>query len=61
SAMSHFRLEIEPRLSDMADGGGLPAGAQDADTAWVPLSRLDAYGVPAPVRKLLDALSGPLL
>ena len=57
---THFRLEIEPRLSDMADGG-LPAGARDADTAWVPLSRLDAYGVPAPVRKLLDALSGPLL
>jgi len=27
----------------------------------VPLSGLDAYGVPAPVRKLLDALSGPLL
>ena len=40
--------------------GGLPL-AQDAETAWVPLSRLDAYGVPAPVRKLLDALSGPLL
>lgn len=58
---THFRIEIEPRLSDMADGGGLPSGARDADTAWVPLSRLDAYGVPAPVRKLLDALSGPLL
>lgn len=58
---THFRLEIEPRLSDLADGGGLPSQARDADTAWVPLSRLDAYGVPAPVRKLLDALSGPLL
>ncbi|NTX30776.1 A/G-specific adenine glycosylase [Burkholderia pyrrocinia] len=58
---THFRLEIEPRLSDMADGGGLPSHARDAETAWVPLSRLDAYGVPAPVRKLLDALSGPLL
>lgn len=58
---THFRLEIEPRLSDIADGGGLPSSARDADTAWVPLSRLDAYGVPAPVRKLLDALSGPLL
>ncbi|WP_455733970.1 NUDIX domain-containing protein, partial [Burkholderia stabilis] len=58
---THFRLEIEPRLSDMADGSGQPSAAQDADTAWVPLSRLDAYGVPAPVRKLLDALSAPLL
>ncbi|RAB80914.1 NUDIX domain-containing protein, partial [Burkholderia multivorans] len=51
---THFRLEIEPRLSDVArEAAAVPfAQAQDADTAWVPLSALDTYGVPAPVRKL---------
>ncbi|RQR77945.1 A/G-specific adenine glycosylase [Burkholderia sp. Bp9012] len=58
---THFRLEIEPRLSDVANGGRPRTHVQDAETAWVPLAGLDAYGVPAPVRKLLDALSGPLL
>ncbi|WP_256251688.1 NUDIX domain-containing protein, partial [Burkholderia ubonensis] len=58
---THFKLEIEPRLSEMGEHGGSDVVAQDAQTAWVPLSGLDAYGVPAPVRKLLDALSGPLL
>ena len=57
---THFKLEIEPRLSEMGNVGG-ECVAQDAQTAWVPLSGLDAYGVPAPVRKLLDALSGSLL
>jgi A/G-specific adenine glycosylase len=33
----------------------------DADTAWVPLSDLDSFGVPAPVRKLLDGLQGSLI
>lgn len=58
---THFRLEIEPRLAEL-DGaaGGAPPAADD-ETAWVLLDRLDAYGVPAPVRKLLDGLSGPLL
>lgn len=46
----------------MTDAGSCGAAAvRDAETAWVPLSRLDAYGVPAPVRKLLDGLSGTLL
>lgn len=59
---THFKLEIEPRLSDMTDAGSCGAAAvRDEETAWVPLSRLDAYGVPAPVRKLLDGLSGTLL
>ncbi|WP_459624830.1 NUDIX domain-containing protein, partial [Burkholderia sp. 3C] len=54
---THFRLEIEPRIAEV----GAQSAAAEADTEWVPLARLDAYGVPAPVRKLLDALSGPLI
>jgi A/G-specific adenine glycosylase len=33
----------------------------DAETVWVALRDIDAYGVPAPVRKLLDGLHGSLL
>ncbi|MBI0327271.1 A/G-specific adenine glycosylase [Burkholderia plantarii] len=58
---THFRLEIEPRIAEVGPASGGQAGAADADTEWVPLARLDAYGVPAPVRKLLDSLSGPLI
>ncbi len=59
---THFKLEIEPRLAELTrqPGAGAP-DASDAETAWVPLRKLDAYGVPAPVRKLLDSLSGSLL
>jgi A/G-specific adenine glycosylase len=35
--------------------------AADSRTVWAPLADLDAYGVPAPVRKLLDALQGTLI
>ncbi len=34
--------------------------AADNQTVWAPLANIDAYGVPAPVRKLLDALQGSL-
>lgn len=59
---THFKLEIEPRLAEL--GGTTAAGAPSAgddETAWVPLGGLDAYGVPAPVRKLLDSLGGSLI
>ncbi|MFW2398522.1 A/G-specific adenine glycosylase, partial [Burkholderia pseudomallei] len=56
-----FRLEIEPRLAELDGAAGGAPPAADGETAWVLLDRLDAYGVPAPVRKLLDGLSGPLL
>jgi len=59
---THFKLDIEPRLVDVdasASSVGLEAG--DSETAWVPLAEIDAYGVPAPVRKLLDSLQGSLL
>jgi len=62
---THFRLDIEPRVIEV-DGGGarparLPLLAHDTQTAWVALREIDAFGVPAPVRKLLDGLTGSLL
>jgi len=57
---THFKLEIEPRLSEVEHL--LTVGeARDEATVWAPLSQLDAYGVPAPVRKLLNGLRGSLL
>ncbi|RDU99901.1 A/G-specific adenine glycosylase [Trinickia dinghuensis] len=61
-SFTHFKLDIEPRCADFnaAPGaGGLEA--RDNETAWVPLAQIDDYGVPAPVRKLLDALKGSLI
>ncbi|MDR5736787.1 A/G-specific adenine glycosylase [Caballeronia sp. LZ016] len=55
---THFKLQIEPRLGQAR---GAPAEAMDAGTVWAPLSRIDSFGVPAPVRKLLDALTGSLI
>ncbi|QSN61556.1 A/G-specific adenine glycosylase [Caballeronia sp. M1242] len=55
---THFKLDIEPRLGEMR---GATPEAKDARTVWAPLSRIDSFGVPAPVRKLLDALTGSLL
>jgi A/G-specific adenine glycosylase len=59
---THFKLDIEPRCAALSQGvGAAGIEARDDDTAWVPLEQLDDYGVPAPVRKLLDALSGSLV
>jgi A/G-specific adenine glycosylase len=60
---THFRLDIEPRIAelDRAGGGNAALALGDAETVWVPLRDIDAYGVPAPVRKLLDGLQGSLL
>ncbi|WP_244814504.1 A/G-specific adenine glycosylase [Caballeronia sp. Lep1P3] len=55
---THFKLEIEPRL---AQARAQSIEAMDGRTVWAPLSRIDSFGVPAPVRKLLDALTGSLL
>jgi A/G-specific adenine glycosylase len=54
---THFKLDIEPRLG-RADA--VPEAAGNL-TVWAPLSNIDAFGVPAPVRKLLDALQGSLI
>jgi A/G-specific adenine glycosylase len=54
---THFKLDIEPRLAH----AGAVTEAADNRTVWAPLAELDAFGVPAPVRKLLDALQGTLV
>lgn len=64
---THFRLEIKPYLVECTQGthtvsaisGGLTMN--DAQTAWVSLREMDAFGIPAPVRKLLDGLRGSLI
>jgi len=64
-AFTHFRLDIEPRVVELDGSGTQPAvsvvEAQDTQTAWVALREIDAFGVPAPVRRLLDGLRGSLL
>ncbi|CCD40756.1 A/G-specific adenine glycosylase [Candidatus Paraburkholderia kirkii UZHbot1] len=55
---THFKLAIEPRLGE-ARGGAREA--MNNETVWAPLARIDSYGVPAPVRKLLDVLTGSLI
>jgi A/G-specific adenine glycosylase len=58
---THFKLDIEPRLAELDRGLGALAALDDAHTAWVALSDLDSFGVPAPVRKLLEGLQGSLI
>ncbi|WP_027211502.1 A/G-specific adenine glycosylase [Burkholderia sp. WSM2232] len=58
---THFKLDIEPRLAELERGVGALAALGDAQTAWVALRDLDSFGVPAPVRKLLDSLQGSLI
>jgi A/G-specific adenine glycosylase len=57
---THFRLDIEPRIAEF-DRSSKHANARDAETVWMSLNELDAYGVPAPVRKLLEGLQGSLI
>ncbi|MFX1671224.1 A/G-specific adenine glycosylase [Paraburkholderia sp. A2WS-5] len=59
---THFKLDIEPRMIELElERRGAGLAANEAETAWVPLREIDAYGVPAPVRKLLDGLRGSLI
>jgi A/G-specific adenine glycosylase len=61
-AFTHFRLDIEPRVAELGRKAPSTGGeVRDDESAWVPLADIDAYGVPAPVRKLLDAMKGSLL
>jgi A/G-specific adenine glycosylase len=55
---THFKLDIEPRLGEARNA---PRELMSAESVWAPLAKIDAYGVPAPVRKLIDALSGSLI
>jgi len=56
---THFKLEIEPRLADLEQAAAYLADGDDY--AWVTLTEIEAYGLPAPVRRLLEGLSGTLL
>ncbi|MGI4812509.1 MAG: A/G-specific adenine glycosylase [Janthinobacterium lividum] len=65
---THFRLEISALEGHVAESqpalpgqGGGDAGCAEDEFAWVALGRLNEVGVPAPVRKLLDSMSGSLL
>ncbi|CAH2798423.1 MAG: A/G-specific adenine glycosylase (EC [uncultured Paraburkholderia sp.] len=58
---THFKLDIEPRLVELNRSVNALTALGDAETAWVMLDDLDSFGVPAPVRKLLDGLQGSLI
>ncbi|WP_084168626.1 A/G-specific adenine glycosylase [Paraburkholderia acidipaludis] len=60
---THFKLDIEPRVVELALKASSTSALElnDGQTAWVPLREIDAFGVPAPVRKLLDGLRGSLI
>jgi A/G-specific adenine glycosylase len=58
---THFRLDIEPRIVELGEAPSAQTNAGDDETVWVALRDIDGYGVPAPVRKLLDGLQGSLL
>lgn len=57
---THFKLDIEPRVIELKPNGATLV-ANEGETVWVTLGEIDAYGVPAPVRKLLDSLRGSLI
>ncbi|WP_411187213.1 A/G-specific adenine glycosylase [Paraburkholderia sp. B3] len=60
---THFKLDIEPRVVELAREMRPTSALElnDGQTAWVALREIDAFGVPAPVRKLLDGLRGSLI
>jgi len=60
---THFKLDIEPRVVELAGDAKSASTLElgDGQTAWVALHEIDAFGVPAPVRKLLDGLRGSLI
>ncbi|HEX6397058.1 MAG TPA: NUDIX domain-containing protein, partial [Steroidobacteraceae bacterium] len=59
---THYRLQIQPlRWRDaraLATGPlstGQPSSSDNDDLRWIPRDTLAALGLPAPIRKLLDA------
>ena len=50
---SHYHLTLKPRLHDVDRAGRV---ADDDGTAWVSAVDLDALGIPAPIRTLLNRL-----
>jgi A/G-specific adenine glycosylase len=58
---SHFQLEMQPVLVQLAEASSRVA--ESHDTAWADPGSPDAFGLPAPIRRLLlelgDARPGP--
>jgi len=54
-AFTHFDLELRPWLVRVGPGTTPPPGTVEG-ALWQPLDALDAVGLPAPVRALLDRL-----
>ncbi len=52
-AFTHFLLEIEVQSAKLSNK---PPAIANADTAWVRLDAISNYGLPAPVRKLLNRI-----
>jgi A/G-specific adenine glycosylase len=53
---THFRLDIEPVLLRVPDKAPM---VTEAGLEWLALDALDAAGLPAPVRRILDAIAQP--
>ena len=51
---THFRLRMHPCRLQLPDGAAPATG--HADRAWVPVGELGAYGMPAPIARLLGSL-----
>jgi A/G-specific adenine glycosylase len=59
---THFKLEIEPFRVDCGEQqGGQLSRFPESQLEWVHWQDLDRYGLPAPVRRLLDGLRGSLI
>lgn len=59
---THFRLEIQPlRVMCGEPQGGPLVREPDAPVEWVLWRDLDRYGLPAPVKRILDGMKGSLI
>jgi len=57
---THFQLTIEPRLATFSSGAATLVNASDTCQAWAPVDNLQTYGLPAPVRRILESLQSNL-
>lgn len=53
-ALTHRELRLHPLLVDLEPGAGGPTSDSGR---WVPLAQIGSFGLPAPVRSLLERLS----
>lgn len=57
---THFQLTIEPKLATLSSRAAPSASVTDTNQTWVSVDDLQAYGLPAPVRRILDTLRSPI-